>query len=464
MISIFLYTVDFCEAIIIGAVLSDNEQKTLGENIPSTNTLLVIGYVWPEPNSSAAGSRMLSLLQAHTSQGWRVVFASPAQHTEHQADLQLLGIESHVITLNCSSFDAFVRQLQPARVMFDRFMMEEQFAWRVEQAAPSALRILDTEDLQCLRHARHVAIKAARPFGLSDLNTSELALREIAAIYRSDISLMISEYEVCLLTEQMQLPAELLQYCPFFMTPASNAATTSFQERRDFVFIGNYRHAPNWDAVLWLRKLWPAIRQQLPDAQLHIYGAYPPPKATALHNPKLGFLIEGWASSAEQVLSEARVCLAPLRFGAGLKGKLVEAMQAGTPSVTTDVGAEGILAAQANRSCWPGKWVEGELFDGDSIDSPDSCSAQFVEACAELYQSEPMWRSAQQLGFEVLVERFDEREWSRRFMAQLDDLQCQLDEHRQRNFVGQMLRHHSHKSTQYMSQWIEAKRALEKNN
>lgn len=89
--------------------------------------------------------------------------------------------------------------------------------------------------------------------------------------------------------------------------------------------------------------LWPLIRRQLPGAQLHIYGAYTPPKATALHNPAQGFHVMNWAEDALQVMTAARICLAPLRFGAGIKGKLADAMVAcGTPNITTPVGAEAM--------------------------------------------------------------------------------------------------------------------------
>lgn len=95
--------------------------------------VLVIGYVWPEPNSSAAGSRMMQLLETFKDQQWQVDFASPAQPTEHQVDLGLIGINSHAIRLNCQSFDQFIKELSPEIVVFDRFMMEEQFGWRVEK-------------------------------------------------------------------------------------------------------------------------------------------------------------------------------------------------------------------------------------------------------------------------------------------------------------------------------------------
>ncbi len=103
------------------------------------------------------------------------------------------------------------------------------------------------------------------------MSDTDQAQREIAAIYRSDLSLMISDVEIRLLTEQFRLPPALLHWCPLMLDPP--AAFRPFEERAHFLSIGNFRHAPNWDAVLWMKTtLWPLIRQQLPSAQLHVYG------------------------------------------------------------------------------------------------------------------------------------------------------------------------------------------------
>ena len=123
--------------------------------------IVVIGYVWPEPNSSAAGSRMMQLLEFFRPHCEQLIFASPAQLSEHRADLKPLVISEKSIKLNCQSFDDWINTIQPSLVLFDRFMMEEQFGWRVEQQCPDCLRILDTEDLHSLREARHQQLKIA---------------------------------------------------------------------------------------------------------------------------------------------------------------------------------------------------------------------------------------------------------------------------------------------------------------
>lgn len=405
--------------------------------------VLIIGYVWPEPRSSAAGSHMMELIHCLQAQNSQITFASPAQLSAHMEDLSALNIDAVSIELNSESFDRYIANLQPDIVLFDRFMMEEQFGWRVEKACPDALRILDTEDLHFLRNARHTALKQQRPIAPEDL-FSEMAQREVASIYRSDLTLMISDYEIQLLTSQFGVSEDLLHHLPFMLDPQKlELPRPAYEERQHFVSIGNFRHAPNWDAVLWLKQqIWPNIRKHLPDAELHVYGAYPPPKATALDSPAEGFLVKGWAEDADEVVRNARVLLAPLRFGAGIKGKLVEAMINGTPNVTTPIGAE----AMSGGLPWGGQ-IEDNAHD-------------FAQAAIGLYQDDAQWHSCQKMGDRIIREVYNRKPLAEKLIQRIQLLRETLNSHRMFNFTGAMLRHHHHRSTQFMSQWIETKNRL----
>jgi glycosyltransferase involved in cell wall biosynthesis len=405
--------------------------------------LLIIGFVWPEPNSSAAGGRMLQLISFFKDQGYSVTFASPAQDSDFMVDLKDIGVEKKSIALNCSSFDVFIKELNPNVVLFDRFMMEEQFGWRVGESCPNALRILDTEDLHCLRLARQKAFKENRLFQTLDLMVEEVAKREIASILRCDLSLMISEFEIELLTTTFKVDKALLYYLPFLLAPISPLIFDKlpfFEERKDFIFIGNFLHEPNWNAVQYLKEtIWPLIRKQLPQAVLNIYGAYPSQKVLQLHQPKEGFLIKGRAPKAQEVVAKARVVLAPLRFGAGAKGKLVEAMQCGTPSVTTTVGAES---------------MHGDLpWNGFITDSLE----YFVDEAVKLYNDEKLWVEAQYNGLAIVNQRYSKALFVEDFKKQMIFLLANLQQHRLTNFMGAVLRHHTLSSTKYMSRWIEEK-------
>ncbi|MDX1279169.1 glycosyltransferase family 4 protein [Oceanihabitans sediminis] len=404
--------------------------------------LLIIGYVWPEPKSSAAGSRMMQLISVFKNQNYEITFASPSATSEKAFDLNSIGVEQVSIELNNASFDAFIQALQPDVVLFDRFMMEEQFGWRVAEVCPNALRILDTEDLHFLRKGRHQAFKDNKPFTDAYL-FNEVAKREIASIYRCDLTLIISEAEMQILQNRFKVDASLLCYVPFMLDAVSTEAIQSlpkFEERNHFITIGNFLHAPNYNSVLYLKEtIWPLIKKQLPKAEIHIYGAYASQKVTQLHNKKEGFIVKGFAEDANLVMQQSKVCLAAIQFGAGLKGKLVEAMQNGTPCVSTTVGAEGMY---------------GELaVNGFVADDPQ----EFADHTVSLYQDAILWNEKQENGFQILNKRFNKTEIQKEFITTVAALMDDLTFHRQNNFMGQMLQHHTLQSTKFMSKWIEEK-------
>ena len=404
--------------------------------------LLIIGFVWPEPKSSAAGSRMMQLIHYFLSQNYSITFASPCAKSDNAYDLTSLGIDQIAIELNHSSFDTFIHNLKPEVVLFDRFMMEEQFGWRVAEQCPNAIRILDTEDLHSLRKGRQQALKDQKPFDQYYL-FNDTAKRDIASIYRCDLSLIISEAEMELLKHQFKVDDNLLCYVPFMVNNISEEQILKlpkFEERHHFVTIGNFLHEPNYDAVKYLKKaIWPLIRQELTNAEMHIYGAYVSQKTLQLHNEKDRFLIKGFAPNVNSIMQNARVCLAPLRFGAGLKGKLIDAMQNGTPCIMTTIAAEGMF---------------GDLEPNGSIeDYPESLAKKAVE----LYQNEAIWKEKQSNGFRVINERFPRDTFYKKLNEVIEDLKSQLQLKRQNNFTGQMLMHHTLQSTKFMSRWIEEK-------
>jgi len=386
---------------------------------------------------------MVQLISIFKAQGFEVTFASPAMDSDYMVDLESLCVSKKSIALNCSSFDVFVKELNPTIVLFDRFMMEEQFGWRVAENCPDALRLLDTEDLHCLRLARQKAFKENRHFSTDDLLIEEVAKREIASILRCDVSLMIAEYEMELLQTIFKINTDLLYYLPLLLEPIEDLTIQKlppFEERNNFVFIGNFLHEPNWNAVQYLKEtIWPLIRKQMPEAVLEIYGAYPSQKVLQLQQPKQGFHIMGRADDAQEVVKNARVVLAPLRFGAGIKGKLVEAMQCGTPSVTTTIGAESM--------CGDLPW-NGFIADDAQV---------FADKAVELYQDKTIWLKALEYGFRIIEKRYLKSVFTDDFVKYILKVQSDLKQHRLHNFMGTLLQHHTLTSTKYMSRWIEEK-------
>jgi O-antigen biosynthesis protein len=405
--------------------------------------VLLIARVVPEPRSSASGGRLVSLMRFLKRAGCSVTLGTAAQASEFGVNLAEIGVDFIEVQLNCSSFDDQLRAVNPDIVLFDRFITEEQFGWRVAEVCPNALRVVDTQDLHFLREARQRQLKNPEQ-RFSDLLQSDLACREIASILRSDLSLIISTFEQQLLVNDFAVPAARLFYLPLTVSTKDFASFKNcwpkHSDRTGFVFIGNFLHEPNLDAAVYLRhEIWPLIRKALPEAMLFIYGAYVNDKVKRLESIKDGVLVRGRADDAWKVNAEARVALAPLRFGAGQKGKLLDAMLAGTPSVTSEIGAE----AMSHGRAWPGAIA----------DMPQ----EFAEAAVHLCQEEATWHCAQALIDPLIQEGFLEEHFEKALFSIFIEYAKNLVQVRKENFLGKMLMQQTMASTKYLSRWIELK-------
>ncbi len=401
--------------------------------------MLFIGLVWPEPASSAAGWRIVQLVDFFLDAGYVVTFVSAASVTAYSHSFDKDKVSTQQILLNDASFDAFVSQLQPQVVVFDRFVSEEQYGWRIREQCPNALCILDTEDLHFLRSARQLATKTSQPVNYH----TELAKREIAAIIRCDLSLIISTYERDILLNEFRIPADVLFYLPFLEAPVDEHIQNNwrkYEEREHLMFIGNFLHDPNWHTVRILKEqIWPKLKDLIPGIQLHIYGAYASAKVYQLHQPKDRFYIMDRAVDAQKTMANYRLLVAPIPFGAGIKGKFIDSMQSGTPNVTSSLGAEAMR--------------NGEDWNGILADDLDD----FISAVVTLYSSKERWQKAQKQGAKLLNERFDKELFADSFMKKIVCILENLDVHRRINFLGQIVSSQQLSSTKYMSLWIQEK-------
>ena len=394
--------------------------------------LIIIGLVIPEPASTAAGHRMMQLIQLFSENDYQITFLTASNNVEFSEKIEFQKIE-----INNESFDEKIRKLNPDVVLFDRYVTEEQFGWRVSESCPNAVKIIDTEDLHFLREARRKAFIEKRIVEKKDF-INDIFVREIASILRCDLSLIISEFEYDLLATDFKINSDLLFYIPF-LTENFEKTKTLFEDRKHFVSIGNFLHEPNWQTVLKLKHIWKSISKKLPEAELHIYGAYTSQKVLELHNEKDGFLVKGRAKSVEEIFNKAKVLLAPIPFGAGLKGKLWESMKFGLPNITSSAGAE----AMHRDLPWNG-------FIEDSDEG-------FVGKAVELYQNENLWNQAQENGYEILYSVFRKDLFADSFINKVSEISDNLDSHRTGNYLGKILQHHQLSSTKYMSRWIEEK-------
>lgn len=400
--------------------------------------VLYLLHRWPNSNETAAGKRSLGLIRFFQERYQaEVKVCCPADINEVGTELYQLKVSLNAVQPNSDDLKFVLADFSPDVVLYDRFMMEEQFSWKVIELFPNVLQILDTQDLHFLRKARQSAFKNGTK--VEDEFYSDIAIRELASILRVDLSLIISQVELTLLKNQFSIPEEVLQFLPLLAECESESV--SFEERKDFFFIGNGLHEPNVDAVLHLKKeIWPTIRKALPETELHIIGAYLPEKIKQLHNPKEGFLILGQEANLATIFQKYRLLLAPLRFGAGQKGKLLDALEFGVPSVTTEIGIEGMCE---DKNAWAGEVVES--------------TEEFCEQAILLYENQVKWNEAKAKAKFIFVESFSKEKNLSNLEKRLNDLLQNLKEHRRKHFLSSILNHSSVQSYKYLSKWIQLK-------
>ena len=466
--------------------------------------------LWPEPSSSAAGVRTSSLLQHFASKPSLFTLVSygsgatkPSALTDY-AHLHSLsteyGIKLHDIPPNRSGTinQILSNDFQDLdAVVFDRYFAEEAYSFHFQKLKPRALRILDMQDFHALRLARQEILEhststdndgwwmdddlmdrlmacipmhghgstSSRPTEKGkkkSKNTSDALLRELASIHRSDLTLVCSRDEYGILTKVFQVDPSKLCLAPFFSEEndiSYDSPAHQFDQRSDFCVLGGLRHPPNVDSVKWLKsEIWPKILAQLPDAKVHIWGAYTPQHIMQLNDPKRGFFVQGKLGSLSQELSSRRVLLAPLRFGAGIKGKIVDAWKHGCPVVTTPIGAEGTTMS---RECLESCTVRSsgqEMIDDTGWGGLVATDADAIARCAvKLYKDQGLWEEARCNSRRLLRMIFDKEKNLSVVTNAIEEALLNIDERRDRDHIGAMLWHQSVRSTEYFSRWIEFK-------
>jgi glycosyltransferase involved in cell wall biosynthesis len=339
-----------------------------------------------------------------------------------------------------------LKKLNPELVMFDRFILEEQFGPMVYEVLPDALVVMETQDLHFVRRAREQVRE--RFLEMEEIPSTfyrtETAIRETAAIERVDFSFLVSSFEEKLLKEQFEFGVEKQAWIPFFYDKPWAGRDGHFSDRSEFVWVGNFRHSPNIDGLRWfLKEIWPGVRERLPDAHLRIHGAYPSAEVMAWHQPEAkGVSVLGSAATLDDIFETARVNLAPLRFGAGVKGKILEGFRYGVPVVCTSIGQEGILPiGQEGR--FPG--LVSNQVDG------------LIHACVELYTNETLWRMKQRLARPMMEEFYSKSRAGPGIIAALAELSEKKKQGVFPTWRSRMLRHELMAAGKYFSKWIELK-------
>ena len=355
-----------------------------------SKNILYLSAIWPEWNATAAGVRSLQLLNQWHRMGHTIYLGSAGKNQQWKSKWAEIGIIPYPIVLNQPSCFLGLRANPPDVVVYDRFYIEEQYSWQVRELFPKCRHVIDTQDLHSLRLARQKDLN----FGKDPLDTllnieESLTLRELSAFYRADYSLLTSPVEIDLLDKKFGFPKEKIGYLPLFYQDPPATNSISFSQRKHCCFIGNYRHLPNLDAVTWFTKtLWPSIKESLPGVQLHLYGSYLPPRVKQLS--KDGVVVKGQAPEVVSTLQKYRINFAPLRFGAGLKGKVLEASRAGTPTIGSAIALEGFHPKESWKDATARtleEWVEKSVLLYSNKDYWEKASSQNKASIGQYYSA-----------------------------------------------------------------------------
>jgi GT2 family glycosyltransferase/glycosyltransferase involved in cell wall biosynthesis len=334
----------------------------------ATRRMLVIDACMLTPDQDAGSVRMQALLELATSLRCKVTFvADNLEHREpYVSALQQQGIEV--------LFHPYVRSVAELLVQrgreFDVIVMSRHYiaARHIDtarKAAPRALLVFDTVDLHFLREERLAALDGGRAATFSAQAKRD---EELALIAKADVTLVVSPVERNVL--QQLAPAARIMLLSTIHEPVVHVAP--WHSRRGLVFVGGFQHPPNVDAMLWYaREILPLVRRRLPGVKTYVIGSRVTASIQALATDD--FAILGYVPDIAPYLSGCRVSISPLRYGAGVKGKINSAMSYGLPVVATTASIEGM-----------------HLSDGHDVLVADDPEA-FADAIVRVYDDAALW-------------------------------------------------------------------------
>jgi GT2 family glycosyltransferase/glycosyltransferase involved in cell wall biosynthesis len=299
--------------------------------------ILLIDATTPTPDQDSGSVRYLNLIRVLRALGWQCTFFADnrAYIPRYTDELRALGVEVQFHPW-LSDPVAFFRERgrQFDAIMLSRHYVARHYVDLAREHAPQALVLFDTVDLHYLREQRAAAIEASEPMARQAAATRATELDLIA---RCDVTLVVSPVERELLAREA--PGRRVEVLSNIHEVAGRRR--DYAERRDIWFVGGFQHQPNIDAVAWFAaEIWPRVRAQIPELTFHIVGSKITPAVEALAGN--GIEVHGFVEDIHPFLDGCRVAVAPLRYGAGVKGKVNQSMAYGQPVVATPIAVEGM--------------------------------------------------------------------------------------------------------------------------
>ncbi|MGY1459732.1 glycosyltransferase [Luteimonas sp. A534] len=346
--------------------------------------VLVIDALTPQPDRDSGSLRLVNLMRLLREEGAHVVFLPANRHYDgrYTDALRQSGVEAWSAP-HAARAPAWLAEHGPRFdvVMVCRHYVASEFLPLLRRHAPQARVVFDTIDLHYLRETRTADVTADRALAQAAARTRR---QELAVIAAADTTLVVSAVErEVLAADAPDARVEVLSNLHSVAGPG-----LPFDQRRDLVFVGGFRHPPNVDAVRWFGgEVMPLVRARLPDVGFHCIGADVPPEVAALSGVP-GITVHGYVPDITSYMDGCRLALAPLRYGAGVKGKVNLSMAHGQPVVATSCAAEGM-----------------HLIDGHDVLVADDAVA-FADAVVRAYGDRELWERLAANGLDNIALHF----------------------------------------------------------
>lgn len=345
--------------------------------------VLVLDDLVLMPDNDSGSLRMFNLLHIFKKLGYKVSFIAKtlAYHPVYTRKMQSIGIECFYLPY----LDSIHSHLMAHGHLYDvvllsRVNVAEQFIDTAKKYCTNAMILFDTVDLHFLREQRQALINQDK----QQLAAAErLKLQELSTARKADKTLLVSPVEIELFKQEApDVPVALLSNIH-----QNQETVYGYQERKDILFIGGFEHRPNADAMeFFINEIFPILHSLKTDLKLLIIGSNIPPQIAAHASSHI--IIKGFVSDIKPIFDRIRLSIAPIRYGAGVKGKINTSMTYGVPVVATTVAAEGM-----------------SLTHGKDIliaDTPEDFAKQIVRA----YDDEQLWISLSDSGKVNIEEHF----------------------------------------------------------
>jgi GT2 family glycosyltransferase len=341
--------------------------------------ILVLDHCTPMPDHDAGSITALNIMKVFQALSFKVTFIPEDNFLfmeKYTGDLQKIGVECLYAPYD-TSVESHLKEYGKDYdvVLMFRIGVATKYTHMVRQYCPQAGQIFHTSDLHFLRETRQAELEGSEKM-LKHANKTKQ--RELKVAAQVDAAIVHSTEEQRILEEE---GLDNIHVFPWVLDVVGT--NTPFTQRSGAVFVGGFQHSPNVDAVVYfVEEILPLIRSQEPDFIFYVVGSNAPDEIEMLHGD--GVNVMGFIEDLEPIFSQCRMSVAPLRYGAGIKGKIGYSMSYGLPCVTTPIGAEGM-----------------GLADGENVLIADSPEA-FSDAVLRLYRSETMWEALSRASIEYV--------------------------------------------------------------